>query len=72
MNVKLTLNLDAKVIEMAKKYALEKGVSLSEVVEEYLKKLTPSKQVITRNTKDFKPSTIPVLTPTQFLLSIQL
>ena len=37
MNVKLTLNLDAKVIEMAKKYALENGVSLSEVVEEYLK-----------------------------------
>ena len=72
MNVKLTLNLDAKVIEMAKKYALENGVSLSEVVEEYLKKLTPSKPVITRNTKDFKPSTIPVLTPTQFLLSIQL
>jgi predicted nucleic acid-binding protein len=28
--------------------------------------------IITRNTKDFKPSTIPVLTPTQFLLTIQL
>jgi Family of unknown function (DUF6364) len=46
MNTKLTLSLDAKVVETAKKYAIEKGVSLSEVVEEYLKKLTPSKPAI--------------------------
>lgn len=42
MNAKLTLSLDAEVIEAAKKYSIEKGLSLSEVVE-YLKKLSPSK-----------------------------
>ncbi len=46
MNVKLTLNLDVEVIEAAKKYSIEKGVSLSEVVEEYLKKLSPSKSIV--------------------------
>jgi Family of unknown function (DUF6364) len=40
MSTKLTLNLDAKVIEAVKKHAIEKGISLSEVVEEYLKNLT--------------------------------
>ena len=43
MNAKLTLSLDAEVIEAAKKYSIEKGLSLSEVVVEYLKKLSPSK-----------------------------
>jgi neutral trehalase len=43
MNTKLTLSLDAKVIEAAKKYAIEKGLSLSEAVEGYLKNLTLSK-----------------------------
>ena len=43
MNTKLTLSLDAKVVETAKKYSDEKGLSLSEIVEGYLKKLSPSK-----------------------------
>ena len=43
MNAKLTLTLDSKVIQKAKKYAVEKGISLSSVVEEYLQKLTPTK-----------------------------
>ncbi|MFO0508015.1 MAG: DUF6364 family protein [bacterium] len=43
MNAKLTLTLDSKVIQKAKKYAIEKGISLSSVVEEYLQKLTPTK-----------------------------
>ena len=43
MNAKLTLSLDEKILEAAEKYSSEKGVSLSEVVEDYLKKLSPSK-----------------------------
>ncbi len=35
-------------------------------------KVNDIEAIITRNTKDFKPSTIPVLTSTQFLLTIQL
>ncbi|MGM0532214.1 MAG: DUF6364 family protein [Bacteroidota bacterium] len=37
MNTKLTLTLDKNIIEKAKKYANEKGISLSEMVENYLK-----------------------------------
>jgi Family of unknown function (DUF6364) len=51
MNAKLTLSLDSKVIEAAKKYSVENGVSLSEVVEEYFKRLIPKKP-----TKDKKSS----------------
>lgn len=40
MASKLTLSLDPKVIEAAKKYSEKKGVSLSKLVEEYLAKLT--------------------------------
>lgn len=50
MNTKLTLSLDAKVIETAKKYAIEKGISLSEVVEEYLRKLSLPKPVTEKRT----------------------
>jgi hypothetical protein len=35
MNTKLTLTLEKEVIEIAKKYAKEKGQSLSEIVENY-------------------------------------
>jgi Family of unknown function (DUF6364) len=45
MNAKLTLSLDSKVIEAAKKYSVENGVSLSEVVEEYFKRLIPKKPI---------------------------
>ena len=40
MNTKLTLTLEKEVIEVAKKYAKEKGHSLSELVENYFKLLT--------------------------------
>lgn len=37
MNTKLTLTIEKEVIELAKKYAREKGQSLSEMVENYFK-----------------------------------
>lgn len=37
MNTKLTLTIEKEVIEIAKKYAKEKGQSLSEIVENYFK-----------------------------------
>ncbi len=37
MTKKLTLTLDPEVIEMAKRYASRKGVSLSSLVEQYFK-----------------------------------
>ena len=43
MNTKLTLTLEKKIIEHAKKYASEKGKSLSEMVENYFKYLTEFK-----------------------------
>ena len=39
MSTKLTLSLDEKVIEQAKRYAKERHVSLSFLVENYLLKL---------------------------------
>jgi hypothetical protein len=43
MNTKLTLTIDKEIIERAKKYAAEKGRSLSDMVENYFKFLTESK-----------------------------
>lgn len=43
MSTKLTLTLDKEVIEIAKKYAKEKGQSLSELVENYFKFITEKK-----------------------------
>jgi hypothetical protein len=40
MNTKLTLTLEKEVIEIAKKYAKDKGQSLSEIVENYFKFVT--------------------------------
>jgi hypothetical protein len=40
MNAKLTLTIEQFVIENAKKYAKDKGKSLSGVVENYLKVIT--------------------------------
>lgn len=40
MDTKLTLKLNKKVIEKAKKYAFEKDISLSRLVENYLQSLT--------------------------------
>ena len=40
MNTKLTLTIEQGVIEKAKKYAKQKGRSLSDIIENYLKVLT--------------------------------
>ncbi len=43
MDTKLTLTLKKEIIDLAKKYASEKGRSLSEMVENYFKYLTEIK-----------------------------
>ncbi len=53
MNTKLTLTLEKEIIEQAKKYASDKGRSLSEMVENYFKYLTESK--IEEVSKQFTP-----------------
>ena len=45
MNTKLTLTIEQSVIEKAKSYAKEKGQSLSDIVENYLKAITSDKKV---------------------------
>jgi len=44
MNTKLTLTIDRAVIERAKKYASDKGRSLSDVIENNLKVITDDSQ----------------------------
>lgn len=44
MNTKLTLMIEQELIARAKKYAKDKGRSLSDLVENYFKMLTDSKQ----------------------------
>lgn len=40
MNTKLTLTIDQSIIKRAKKYAKQKGHSLSDIIENYLKAVT--------------------------------
>jgi replicative DNA helicase len=40
MNTKLTLTIEQSIIEKAKKYASDRGRSLSDIVENYLKAIT--------------------------------
>lgn len=40
MNTKLTLTIEQTIIERAKKYAKQKGHSLSDIIENYLKAIT--------------------------------
>jgi hypothetical protein len=40
MNTKLTLTIEQSIIEKAKSYAKEKGRSLSDIIENYLKAIT--------------------------------
>lgn len=42
MDTKLTLKLDKQIIESAKKYAKNKNISLSKMIEFYLKSLVGS------------------------------
>lgn len=44
MNTKLTLSLDAKVIASAKRISKDKGVSLSRLIENYLRDISTSKR----------------------------
>ncbi len=44
MNTKLTLSIDKTIIHKAKKYAVSRQVSLSKLVEEYLKSLSSRSQ----------------------------
>lgn len=44
MNTKLTLKLDENIIEKAKEYAKSKKTSLSDLIENYLDKLTNDKK----------------------------
>ena len=46
MNKKLTLTIQQEVIEKAKKYAKEKGRSLSDLVENYFRSITINEQPI--------------------------
>jgi len=46
MNTKLTLTIEQKVIERAKKYAKKKGRSLSDIIENYLKVITKEENTI--------------------------
>lgn len=46
MNTKLTLTIEKEVIKTAKKYAKEKGQSLSEMVENYFKLITVGRRKI--------------------------
>jgi len=43
MNTKLTLSLKKSVIEKAKKYAKDSNLSLSQLIESYLEKITSNK-----------------------------
>ncbi len=49
MNTKLTLTIEKDVIEEAKRYAKDKGESLSGLVENYFKLLTNNKRRIKPN-----------------------
>ena len=49
MNTKLTLTIEKEVIKIAKKYAKEKGQSLSEMVENYFKFVTVDRISIKEN-----------------------
>jgi hypothetical protein len=48
MSSKLTLTLQKEIIETAKEYAKEKGLSLSEMVESYFKLVTVNRKVNTQ------------------------
>lgn len=54
MNTKLTLTIEKEVIEIAKKYAKNKGQSLSEMVENYFKLITNYKNIIKEEELSYK------------------
>ena len=46
MNTKLTLTIEKSIIEKAKLYAKDKGRSLSDIIESYLKAITAEKKAV--------------------------
>lgn len=54
MNTKLTLTIKKEVIERTKEYANEKGLSLSEMVENYFKFVTAKRKKITEKQRSSK------------------
>lgn len=49
MNTKLTLTIEKEVIKIAKEYAKERGQSVSEIVENYLKFLSIKRIELSEN-----------------------
>lgn len=49
MNTKLTLTIEQNIIEKAKKYAHNKGKSLSSIIENYLKLITKEDNIENKN-----------------------
>jgi len=45
MNTKLTLTIEQAIIKRAKSYAKEKGRSLSDIIENYLKAITKEQKI---------------------------
>lgn len=54
MNTKLTLTIEQIIIERAKRYAKQKGRSLSDIIENYLKVITKEE---TKSDIEIKPLT---------------
>lgn len=54
MNTKLTLTIEKEVIEVAKKYAKEKGQSLSDLVENYFKLVTNTRGIVNEEELSYK------------------
>lgn len=54
MNTKLTLTIEQTIIERAKRYAKQKGRSLSDIIENYLKVITKEE---TKSDIEIKPLT---------------
>ena len=46
MNTKLTLTIEQSIIEKAKSYAKDKGRSLSDIIENYLKAITTEQRIV--------------------------
>lgn len=64
MQTKLTLAIEQNIIKAAKLYAKNKGRSLSELIENYLKIVLKEIDFITtRYIKGFKKGELPILSP---------
>jgi len=57
---KLTLRLDSKLIERAKQYARERGISLSQIVADYFHGLTVSGRTGGESDDDWKNGLSPI------------